>query len=53
MSAKQLEVDKLTIINKNYEPKLREANRRIADLEREVADLRNTVIHQENVKIEN
>ena len=49
----QAELDRQLVINNNYEPRLREANLRIAELEEEVARLTRERVHFENLKVEN
>lgn len=49
----QAQLDRQTVLNNNYEPRLREANRRIAELEDEVNRLTRERVHFENLKVEN
>lgn len=48
----QQRLDRQTVINNNYEPRLAEANRRIAELEAEIARLRGSVIKLDDYKYE-
>lgn len=49
----QARLDRQTVIGKNYEPRIQQLNKRIEELEAEVAGLRNTLLKEQNVKDEN
>jgi DNA repair ATPase RecN len=49
----QARLDRQSVINNNYEPRLQQLNQRIEELETEVAQLRNALLKEQNVKDEN
>lgn len=53
MSDVQSKLDKQYVINNNYEPKLKEAQLKIDELEKEIEKLRRTVYQQNYYKTQN
>lgn len=53
MGSLQAQLDKQLVINNNYEPRIQTLNKRISELEVEVAKLRQALLKEQEVKEEN
>lgn len=49
----QARLDRQTVIGNNYEPRIQQLNKRIEELEAEVASLRHALLKEQNTKDEN